>query len=76
MLEYCKKEFQVLPVAFTIQYYNDRNPEVIIRFGELINSDSKKSLKTIKSNFIKNIDTLDEESVNRSFKKEILYGKL
>ena len=75
LLDHCEKQFQILSIACKIQYYTERKPEVIVNFGQLINSKIKGCLKKTETDFIKTIDELDKNSINRNFCKEILYGK-
>jgi 1-acyl-sn-glycerol-3-phosphate acyltransferase len=71
-----KNENSILPAAFKIQYYNDKNPAVILRFGELINSnDILKDFEKYKNTFVENVDKLSEAANKKSFKRDLFRQK-
>jgi hypothetical protein len=62
----------ILPVAFKIQYSNERKPEIFCRFGEII--ESKKIVTDYNfyaNEFTKNAEQLSEDAVNSVFTSSI-----
>jgi hypothetical protein len=56
----------VLPIAFKIQYEEEKLPNVYCRFGELLNSEHvKQNFSLFKDAFIDNIDKLNKDSQNK-----------
>lgn len=62
----------VLPVGFKIQYYNEKNPSILCRFGEVLSSDQVVNDFNAYSNvFTDNLDKLNEASHTKKFVKNI-----
>jgi len=58
----------ILPVGFKIQYYNEKNPSIICRFGEVLSYEKVVDDFNFFSNaFIDNLDMLNEASLNKKF---------
>lgn len=63
----------VLPVGFKIQYYNEKNPSVICKFGNTIEGESVlKDFAFFENEFIKNLDGLNKAVFNKDFYRDIL----
>ncbi len=64
--------FIVLPAAFKISYYNERLPEIYAFFGPAMDSkELKYNFELYESQFIKNIETAHEASLERSYNKDL-----
>jgi 1-acyl-sn-glycerol-3-phosphate acyltransferase len=62
-------EFQILPIAFKIQYTNERLPIVYARFGKLLNSkDVAANPQIFKEEFINNLYLINSEYSASNFK--------
>ncbi len=62
----------ILPVAFKIQYFNERQPQIFCRFGDIIESEHIVSdYNFFVKEFTKNIDQLSKDSVNSLFTSSI-----
>lgn len=62
----------VLPIAFKIQYYNEKYPAVIVRFGEFIKSDLVISnYDNYKKQFETNIQQLNKAAISKTFIKDL-----
>lgn len=61
---------QLLPVAFKFQYYEDKKPEILTRFGNLINPYTNNVDEIVKENFIDNLKQLEHSSINKVWVKE------
>ncbi len=61
---------QILPIAFKFQYYEDKKPEILTRFGELIDPLSKNIDELIKNSFVDNIKNLELASFSKNWVKE------
>ncbi len=71
-----ERDVCILPAAFKIQYYNEKNPAVILRFGELINGkEVSNDYEKFKNIFVENIDKLSEASFKKSFKRDLFREK-
>ncbi|MBU2492495.1 MAG: lysophospholipid acyltransferase family protein [Bacteroidetes bacterium] len=58
----------VLPVGFKIQYYNEKKPAVIIRFGEPLKSETViNDFKVYENKFTENLDLLNNAAINKNF---------
>lgn len=65
----------ILPVGFKINYFDEKYPEIIVRFGDLLtNEEPGDFFDTYRNIFKKNIEMLDEASYNRSFIKDLFNG--
>ena len=63
---------QVLPVGFKIQYYNQKNPSVIVRFGESLTARSViNDFSTFEDTFYGNLDMLSQAADKQSFAEDI-----
>lgn len=63
----------VLPVGFKIQFYNEKNPAVICRFGELIEVKLiLEDYNQFRFKFTENIDLLNEAANQKSFIEDLL----
>ena len=62
----------ILPVAFKIQYSNERKPEIFCRFGEIIESEKiVNDYNFFVNEFTKNVDQLSKNAVNSVFTSSI-----
>ena len=62
-------DFQILPVAFKINYTNERYPIIYTRFGNLLSSKKiSKNEKIFKDEFTANLDSLDSEFSESNYK--------
>jgi hypothetical protein len=67
-----KSEVIVLPVGFKIEYYEERLPAVICRFGSLMKGEKLvDNISVYKEEFIKNLDSLSESSINKKFIRDL-----
>lgn len=63
----------VLPVGFKIQFYNEKKPAVICRFGELIEAKLiLEDYNQFKIKFTENLDLLNEAANQKSFIEDLL----
>ncbi len=61
-------DVKVLPIAFKIQHYEKKNPEVIVRFGKIICSDIvKNDFALFEYEFRNNIRSLTDAAFKREF---------
>ncbi|MCK9279797.1 MAG: lysophospholipid acyltransferase family protein [Melioribacteraceae bacterium] len=66
------KEFTLLPLAFKIQYLEEKNPALFIRAAEpIICTTGIQNFSNYSEAFSKNIDLLNETIFNKSLVKEI-----
>jgi 1-acyl-sn-glycerol-3-phosphate acyltransferase len=71
-----EKEFYVLPVGFKIQYYNEKYPAVIVRFGNLLDGNNVlKDYSFFENEFMDNLQKLNEASYNEIFTHDLLGKK-
>ncbi len=62
----------VLPVGFKIQYYDEKNPSVICRFGEILSAEQVvNDFNYYKNVFTDNLDRLNEASNTKKFEENI-----
>lgn len=67
-----KREFYVLPVGFKIEYYDEKYPAVITRFGKLISGRIiEEDFDSFEKEFYANLDLLAEASYTKSFNKNL-----
>jgi len=63
---------QVLPVGFRIQYYNQKHPAVIVRFGESLTAGAViHDFSVFESTFYGNLDLLSQAADRQSFAEDI-----
>ncbi len=68
-----ESDLVVLPVAFKINFEEEKNPSVYCRFGEPLSADSiKKDFSLFKDAFIENIDLLKDLSLQKIKKYDLL----
>ncbi len=62
----------VLPVGFKIQFYNEKNPAIICRFGNFIRAEKiLENFDFFKIEFTNNLDKLNEAACSKNFVKDI-----
>jgi 1-acyl-sn-glycerol-3-phosphate acyltransferase len=67
-----KSNVIVLPVGFKIEYYEERLPAVICRFGSLLNGEKLvDNISIYEEEFMKNLDSLSESSFNKKFIRDL-----
>jgi 1-acyl-sn-glycerol-3-phosphate acyltransferase len=71
-----KNECVVLPVAFKIQYYNEKYPSVIFHSGRIISADEiLNDFNVLESEFVVNLDALNESASSKKFVMDLFAGK-
>lgn len=66
----------VIPVAFKIHYYEDKNPAVLVRFGEVTNSQTLiQNFDLFQTRFLLNIDLLNKASLEKEFLSDLFNKK-
>jgi hypothetical protein len=67
-----QREFYVLPVGFKIEYYDEKYPAVVARFGNLLNGKIiKEDFETYVKEFYSNLDLLAQASYSKTFNKNL-----
>lgn len=65
----------ILIVGFKINFYEEKLPEIIVRFGEYFGcSELENYPERFGQAFLKNIERLDQASYERDFDEDIFYG--
>ena len=65
-------DFHILPVAFKIQYYEDREPEIACRFGIVKEASMfREDLFPAVRDFDENIKALERESLKRNYSNDL-----
>jgi len=68
-----KKDFIILPAAFKIQYYNEKNPSVLFSFGNMLDSkEIENNFAVFENTFYKNLDDLSQKAFDRQFIRDLL----
>ncbi len=63
----CKEEeTQILPIGFKFEYYENKTPDILVRFGNVISPKEPNLDILIKDEFIENIKQLDITSQNKN----------
>ena len=63
----------VLPVGFKIQYFEERNPEVFCRFGDIITGESIiNDFQFFVDQFTKNLDEISIAASNREYRVRLI----
>lgn len=63
----------IMPVGFKIQYYNEKKPAVLCRFGEQLEGTTiLQNYDDFKEKFVANLDLLNEAAYNRTYIEDIL----
>ena len=67
-----KKDFIILPTAFKIQYYNEKNPSVLFSFGNMLDSkEIENNFAAFENTFYKNLDDLSQKAFDRQFIRDL-----
>ncbi len=67
-----KNDFYILPVGFKIQYYNEKYPAVLVRFGNLLpGQEVLAGYNKYETEFVENIDKLSEASFTKTFTRDL-----
>jgi 1-acyl-sn-glycerol-3-phosphate acyltransferase len=70
-----KNDFYILPAGFKIQYYNEKKPSIIARFGKLLSGDIiQNDFRLFEKEFTRNLDMLSQAAFDKTFTKD-LFGK-
>jgi len=69
LCKHSQKEFNILPIAFKIEYTNEKLPTIYCRFGKLLSSKQTADFSNLyKDEFKGNIDLLKEEVLTSNYK--------
>ena len=67
------KNFIVLPVSFRIQYYNEKKPSVLFRFGEQLDPNKiVKDFDLFQIAFYENLNHLSQNTLDKQFIRDLL----
>ena len=65
-------DVQVLLMGFKIQYYNQKRPAVLVRFGETMSGESIiADFRNYEDNFYNNLDSLSHAAFNSSWQEDL-----
>ena len=65
-------EVQVLLVGFKIQYYNQKRPSLLVKFGETLSGQSiSADFTNFKDRFYHNLDSLSDAAFNKSWQEDM-----
>ena len=65
-------EVQVLLVGFKIQYYNQKRPSLLVKFGEILSGKSiSDDFRNFEDHFYHNLDSLSDDAFNRSWQEDM-----
>ena len=65
-------EIQVLLVAFKIQFYNQKRPSLLVKFGETLSGKTiAADFKSYEENFYTNLDALSCAAFNKSWQEDM-----
>ena len=65
----------VLPVAFKIQHYNEKQPAIVFRSGRIISPiEVVNDFSIFENEFVGNIEALNEAAFKKNFVKDIFKG--
>lgn len=71
-IENMPNEIVVIPAAFKIQYFNERKPSVIARFGKILNAETICSDYQLYINeFYQNLDELNKAVFENKFQQDL-----
>ncbi len=71
-----ENDFYILPAGFKIQYYNEKNPAILVRFGNLLSgNDVLKNFDDYEIEFADNIQKLSDASFNKTFTRDLFKVK-
>ena len=63
---------QVLLVGFKIQYYNQKRPSLLVKFGETLSGQSiSVDFKNFENHFYHNLDSLSDAAFNKSWQEDM-----
>ena len=72
-IENMPNQIVVIPVAFKIQYFNEKRPAVVARFGKILNAETICSDYQLYINeFYQNLDELNKAVFERKFNQNLL----
>lgn len=67
-----QNDFYVLPAGFKIQYYNEKKPTVVLRFGTLLPGyEVLADYNKYEKEFVENVDKLSEASFTKNFTRDL-----
>ena len=71
-IENMPDEIAVIPVAFKIQYFNEKKPAVIARFGKILNAETICSdYQSYITEFYRNLDELNKAVFENKFQNDL-----
>ena len=71
-IENMPNQIVVIPVAFKIQYFNEKRPAVVARFGKILNAETICSDYQLYINeFYQNLDELNKAVFERKFNQDL-----
>ena len=67
-----EQQIMILPVGFKIQYYNERNPSIVCRIGNLVKGNNiLDDFNTYTDAFLLNVDALSKAVYDKSFEIDL-----
>ncbi len=65
-------DISILPIAFKIQYYNEKLPSILCRCGRVLKSSViENDFSLFKTEFYENINLLNIAAINKDFKEDL-----
>lgn len=65
----------ILPIAFKIQFHEEKKPEIIVRFGEMIDVSAALDSEIFKQIFLENVRLLSDFALKRNFISDFFGAK-
>jgi 1-acyl-sn-glycerol-3-phosphate acyltransferase len=76
VITHSSRSFLILPIGFKINFFNEKFPELSVRIGRIIESESvSDNLNRFKKEFINNLEELDNGTFRRRFIRDLFQWK-
>jgi 1-acyl-sn-glycerol-3-phosphate acyltransferase len=76
LVNHAPQPFLVVPIGFRVTYYDEKHPEISVRLGDILESETiKKDFKYFRERFVHNLEELDKATFERAFLRDLFQWK-
>ena len=76
LITHAPHPFLIFPIGFRVTYYNEKHPEISVRMGDIMESQSvKNNFNSFKERFVHNLEELDRGTFERTFLRDLFQWK-
>lgn len=76
LINHAPHPFLIFPIGFRVTFYDEKNPEISVRMGDIMESEAVKAdFSYFKERFMHNLEELDKGTFKRQFRRDLFQWK-